>query len=605
MHGKTVLKIKLFLFFVYFASQSKDSQQIEVNLGSCINEIVTKFYPKIDYITIISAMNRNGGVIRHIMERAEFTVIVEKYPSANLNSELLKTFSLPRIYHMIILIKRAYTLHEVLSKMSQYKYAFDGKFLIAITDINPDVLATVRELKDICWRFRIINVNFITHNSKSGIDVYSYNPFLGETIYPTGECNSSMAYLKYNMFSSKTKNFHGHPFLIASLNYTFFMNLKPVNTKKRYTMSGMEGDILSLICEKLNLTCIVAYTQPNETRNVRYQNGSYTWGLGSLERRDVDCSIGYNELITLAIDSFEFTRSHYIAALSWVVSARDLVSSWARLYLSIRGEVWLILIIFISIGCAIITVVKYLPGPYYDLVFGEGNNYPLFHLYAALLGHPIPIWPTFITRYMALVWILTTFIFRMSYQGASVKFLIGDTKEPIPHSEEEMVAQGYKYVIHDSYKQVFESKNRLIQPAYVNRSIDIFKMLLSSKHKYVSYRFKDIIQFYNQQHSREGFLETTMGDVEYSSLVMYFAPGSFFRKEIDRQIKYIRQSGMIQKLRNAYIRPYSWSCNKYSAPARALQRKEVRVGFEVLIYGNIAALAIFITEHLYKYFIRN
>lgn len=595
--------ISFYFRSLYGIIQYEKVEENEISMGICVSEVVVKFYPKRHLITIINTMKRpNYGLIRDILKSAEYTIVLEKYPEIKYIEEHSETLSLHRIKYIVILLRKGYMLYGILSGLNQYKYDFDGNFLIVVTYKNSDMLDTVRELVDICWHFKIINVNFSIRNNDT-IKMFSYNPFLNKQVYITGECNSSQINLNDNMFSSKTKNFHKHPILIASLNYTFFMSLEPVQTQEHYLMSGMEGDIFNVICSKLNLTCVVAYTQPNETRNIRWQNGTYTWGLGSLYRRETDCSVGYNELLKLATDSFEFSRPHYIATLAWVVSKPDLISSWARLYASNNSEVWMTLLTLIFIGCTVIILLNYSSKFYRNLFLGERNSHPFFNLYAALLGYSIPIYPSFISRYFALVWILSTFVFRASYQAASIKFLTGDTKESIPKSESEMVARGYKYIIHKNYKEVFLAKNLLLKPIYAERNTDIFKTLLDAngKRKYVSHRFKDIIQFYNQKHYKEGILETTMENIEYSSLVMYFAPGSIFRKEIDRQIEYIRESGIILKLKNRYIRPYIWS-RKGSAPARALKKKELILAFEILLYGNISSFVIFLMELLHKRF---
>lgn len=289
---------------------------------------------------------------------------------------------------------------------------------------------------------------------------------------------------------------------------------------------------------------------------------------------------------------------YYTTNLVWIIPPGKPQSALKKLLNPLKHLIWILFIISILIGFAIITILKIAKKEIQNFIFGNEISSPGMNLINIVLGNSLYKVPfRNFSRFIFIIFTFYCFIIRSSYQGGLVKFMQLDTREPKMMSTKEMIDNNFSFYYLDSSTAYLDeipsvnSRGKIVSYEDFNQRLlhisnsDLRSAFLTSE-SHLAYRNKMAFPL---------FLDYAHDPVFSVNLVIYMQNDSCLGRKIDNILINLVCSGLVNKW-GSY-----WIDTKYmkEPPQESIQTlsmHQLEGAFNLLGLGLVAALLAFCVE---------
>jgi len=153
--------------------------------------------------------------------------------------------------------------------------------------------------------------------------------------------------------------------------------------------------------------------------------------------------------------SFMMMNSHIKAPLVYrqfyfMIPRGELYSEWEKLFLAFDIVTWCLIIFTFVIAFVAINIINcFASQSARNFIYGKDVKTPSINVLIAFFGLGQTILPTrSFARFLLMLWIIWSLIFRTCYQGKLFEYLSGDGRKPQIQSIGEMLDRNYSYFVH-------------------------------------------------------------------------------------------------------------------------------------------------------------
>jgi len=134
----------------------------------------------------------------------------------------------------------------------------------------------------------------------------------------------------------------------------------------------------------------------------------------------------------------------------FVIPRGELYSEWEKLFLAFDLVTWCFIVgTFVIAFVAIIIINCFASQAARNLIYGQNVTTPSLNVLIAFFGLDQQVLPTrSFARFLLMLWIIWSLIFRTCYQGKLFEYLSGDGRKPQIQTINEMLEANFSYFIH-------------------------------------------------------------------------------------------------------------------------------------------------------------
>jgi len=280
---------------------------------------------------------------------------------------------------------------------------------------------------------------FFTNMNESFIDLITIESKTCTT------CNESRL-LTLNRFSKATFKWESlmqQLKMIEKLNGSIFdissNDFKASEDKQKYV--GYHYDLLKETAKFGNFKYRVKNIMTDDTRNVTNFRR---------KREDSDEHDYYKNHFIKVCNHYErgFKQRLIYKELYFVIPPGERYTDWEKLFLAFDAITWYLIATTFAVAFAVIFIIQLMPEAVQHLVFGINVSSPSMNLLAAFFGLSQIVLPQrSFPRFLLMLFIFWSLIFRTAYQGLLFEYLQGDGRKPEIKSIGELLDRNFTYFI--------------------------------------------------------------------------------------------------------------------------------------------------------------
>jgi hypothetical protein len=491
-----------------------------------------------------------------------------------------------------------------------------GKFLILITEnYGEHGRATVKQLLQLLWSFKVINAVVAISHQKSALVLYTWFPYQSPGLC-TNVRETAVNYwvfedggrflLSSNLFPQKIPHdLKGCSITVSTTEIEPFVILSYSNTSSLAFAHGLEGRFFRSIMKKLNLSFKLKLPG-SEGWGEKLPNNTWTGLKGDLFNNVTELGFGGLLLDTELCEVFDCTVTYLKDTLVWHVPRAKQVPHWKGLYGVFNKKTWVVILV-LSIAVALllwrmgclsketsyVTVVKCLS-----------------QVWAIMLGVSVPEMPRASNlRLLFLIWVIYCLHINAIYLSFLTSFLINPGFEHQVRTVEELVQSKLDYGYHSGFDKYFNDSTDKILVKILSRRKHCdrdgddclkrmaergdFAMLVSKMLVQYKNAFKYVDQSGNTlfNHFHDAFLGY--------DFVMYLAKGSHLLERVDSIIQRMVQAGLLkkwwEKMKTTLRLKQAFRTEQEST---TLAFSHLQSVFVFLFFGLVISVIVFICEFL-------
>ncbi|XP_073829017.1 uncharacterized protein isoform X2 [Musca autumnalis] len=280
-------------------------------------------------------------------------------------------------------------------------------------------------------------------------------------------------------YVSKASNLHGCPLVCATWEDMPYFEVVSNEPGSKPSFRGLEGHMLEYLAERMNFTVTIRWMKDDEINRTLYDEPGM---LDELFSTGTDFVIGaFHYKPTTFYDTYTPTTTYYLSAYYFVVSAKTQpYAPFVKLLLPFKREVWIMLIVILVIGNAVIFYVTQIDRQMKHLIVGRRKQPAVYNILIISLGGPVATDPRVpFSRFLLIVWLWASFVLRNVYQGFMFDFLRHDLHKPPPTSIDQLREENYSVHMSESVYLSIEHFKGLHDVAVVlnDSEIESFPML--------------------------------------------------------------------------------------------------------------------------------
>lgn len=215
------------------------------------------------------------------------------------------------------------------------------------------------------------------------------------------------------------------------------------------------------LAKSLNFFLNITHTGPYGSFS---DNGIATGCFEELQRGRTDLIVADFWLKSNRLKFFDATTPYVNEQMIFVVSPAREISTFQRLYRPFSTVTWIMFFACIILACIVIFIVKRGSQNVQNFVFGDGVRDPYLNFCIATIGTTQPRLPRRnFARFILMLYILFSIIFRTLYAGSYYKQMQLSKKVQQVQSIEEMIEKNYQFYIFDHLMDLFDPTSRLMK----------------------------------------------------------------------------------------------------------------------------------------------
>ncbi|KAM7347846.1 uncharacterized protein ACRADG_007333 [Cochliomyia hominivorax] len=435
--------------------------EITQNLSQAIAEIVNTIYVDKLHLSVfnfqLKVANRNREYL------PEFGKIMDKTMellSENIAIRLKNDIAIPtdnQRHNCVLLVDTWESLEFLYRDLNKYHLFVKGSYFIVLLTV-PHMNHYYDELFEIFqinWRNGIIHANVLIFSVENVILLFHDLPFTRFHCRGVAPIIHNKFidghWLHKEFYVEKLKNLYGCPLVCATWeDWPYFKLLHGPPPENRPIHMGLEGQLLEYLAAKINFTIKLRWMSNEEIdQTIHNEQGVFD----KLFSNYTDFVIGaFHYKPTSLEDSYAPSTTYYMSSYYFIISSKtDIYDPFTKLLLPFGRNIWLVLIFMFIIGNIVLITVIQLNHKFKSLVVGGENKAPAYNMIVVSLGGPVPKDPKVpFSRYLLMLWLLSTFILRTVYQGFLYHFIKNDMRSPPPKFISELFSKEYRILMSDA-----------------------------------------------------------------------------------------------------------------------------------------------------------
>lgn len=510
------------------------------------------------------------------------------------------------------------------SKQVNYALFFDGYFsfrrILQNVGIQDDPITgrcllvysgtqfndkIARQIFSDLWHSRSVDVVLIWNN-QSRMEVWTYfpytKPFCGSVkplMLRSFRSNETESHLR--LFPSKTGSFKGCPLKVGSFPIAPFMMFEADDVED---ISGIEGDLLKVLAEKLDFT--ISVVEPANETMWGNEDGENSTGLvGLIYDEQVEFGISFLGISPEKNVILKPGVSHHVAKLGMVVPPGREYSSFEKLFRPLASDSWATIGSYTMVAVVVITVLKFCSVQIQEFVFGRGVRTPYLNLFRILFGYEITPGPRRnFARFLFFSWMFLTYLIRTVYLGSLFLCLQNSHSYPPMGTLDEIIASGANvYTIPpmlpllESAPQIVQNKVRVLPLKRDTLSQHIKGMSENPSVKDVLLCSIDFAARHNKKYRRTGRSIAIARDMVASySIAIYYPKRSILTHRFDHQIMQFQAAGLFTVWINRYGDYDFFRKEIISKVPERLSSKHLLGAYEIFAVMMLGCVVVFLIE---------
>ncbi|KAM7347468.1 uncharacterized protein ACRADG_007034, partial [Cochliomyia hominivorax] len=460
----------------------------------------------------------------------------------------------------------SYKKFERLLMNPKGKFERNGYFLIIYTGKEHKLLNNAKKIFRKLFSLYCTNVNILLMMDNSP-DLYTYFPFTKTKCHSSNpELYISFRNIENNftnfkagkkIFTSKLENMNGCELIVATWSYPPYIIIdKDPESGNLTRLHGIEGSLLTLMSKSMNFKMKFKIPQILDRGDV-YPNGTATGLMGMIMNAEANITImtmmNSKKRAKIAQPSNTYLHIPYVLA----IPLGPKMTSLQRLIKPFHYIIWFYFSCSLMLGILFIYILRFSGrSKLMDFIFGQGNRTPFTNLISTLFGVSIINLPKRnFARFLLVVFLLYTIIFRSAYSGALYNLLQDGRHRHTYKSINELVDNNFTIYgfpeILKLLKQTFPQANTVIINANSVRNL-LKRISYSNEEKIALCLLEYTARYYNQLNvnNRVNILDE---DIILTPIVLYMPRHSYFRHRGNNLISHILASGIIERYQAYYL----------------------------------------------------
>lgn len=388
--------------FLTFSHAKPFKPLAQFAISTILNEFFVQESPKVDVIFFKDEKRKSGeivsGILRHKNESIAMKIMegdIRNPSFMKLQMSSILIFDSPKAFKE--------TCNEITWQTHREKL---HKHLVYIANASASDIE--ENIKD---GFSIDSVDFLVNETEKSIDLVTSFMFSPQAC----RSNQLMTINKFlrktlkwessTFYPSKYRNFHGCELIVA--------------TSEDFEENDCRRQILPTIAHNLNYKIEPKIIDPSVPLLMQLL-------------RDVDLTeVGKRDISRLANDDLIFGPSYALGRATFFVPPGEPYTALEKMFLLFDLEVWIAIIVTLLIALAVIQVVNLMPLKVQNFIYGRYIRTPTFNLVAiSLTGAQLKIPGRNFSRFLLMLFIIWSLIFRTCYQSELYKYLQTDMRKP-------------------------------------------------------------------------------------------------------------------------------------------------------------------------------
>lgn len=480
-------------------------------------------------------------------------------------------------------------------------YDFEGHYLIVF---GKNYLNEIKLIFQILFELYIVNADVIVLNSEKREEealLYTFFPFeenkcgaINPILWNTFT-NKSFIH-KTNFFPKKLKNMNKCRVKVATIDTPPFMTI--FKTKNNYSVDGIDGQLLSLLSQRMNFTSVILVPDDNLWGSV-YENGTSSGCAKLVCDGEANISLGAFGLSVNTLQFMDSTYSYIQTSLAFVLPLQRPLTALEKLFGPLDTYVWLslgITAIFIGIFIKCLKSFK-------SILRLKYLSY--FEVISIFLGNAITKQTNHhFRRNLALNFLLASLIIRTAYQGILFKNLQQQNRIKETYTVNKLIDANFTFFMASSSVQLFNSMPGIQKRTQHLTFIQIpVEELNNPYNKHAYLRNKIYIDYFNFIHFKHGnYYPSTTDDIFLLPITIFLRKSSYFRNAINEEIEIYMASGLINHWIQVFAEKKNADLIKINSEPKKLTVDELLGGFEIcLMFYGISLVVLFFEIIIYKF----
>lgn len=366
-------------------------------------------------------------------------------------------------FYNLILLDTFKSFEILFDKIQADKFNFRGIYLIVLTNGSiPEIDFIFQAM----WKKSIINVNILYDNggvvNMVTYKIFSENsceqPIIGK-VNPFQ--NGTFVRRPDDLFPNKVDNLHGCGIRVVTFHRCPAVCVSK-NSNGGLIARGFDIAIIDLIAEELNFRPKMEILRGDEQWGTILEDGSTTGAITKIVEGDADIAIGNYLLRASRMKIMDSSMVYFSFPVVFAIPLGLPFGPFEKLLRPFQLVVWILLVIFLSVGVLVIVAIRFKFKRLKNFVYGTGIKHPLNNMLIAIVGGVQAKLPKRnFSRFILMMFLLFCLVKRNVYQGSLYIFLQSDGRHKEVQSIDEMHAKGFDFLMYESYSDIIESQPKI------------------------------------------------------------------------------------------------------------------------------------------------
>jgi len=345
-------------------------------------------------------------------------------------------------------------------KINPDNFDYQGHFILVLIQGK---IPEIQQIFDDLWKLQVYNVIVIFEDSHGHLSVLTFFPFR-----LSSDCSNTTpvlinefingAYTRSlsNIFPNKMENLHQCQVRVATSDripphiYTKTM----LDGSKR--LAGRDFELINALSETLNFKIVFSMhgdlgcfiTNNSASKNVQNNKSDVVI---------VDCWLRLKRL-----EIFDASTTYFTDKAVVLFPQESELSSFEKLFYPLTLVTWIYLVVFLTIGIAVIFVIERQSKVVQNFVFGRNVRNPYINMFLGILGinqHKSP--GNNFSRFLLMNFLIFTLVIRTVYQGKLYHVMQTNMKYSEPQTILEMEDRGYKFHVAEAFVSLINNSSSI------------------------------------------------------------------------------------------------------------------------------------------------
>ncbi|KAJ8727464.1 hypothetical protein PYW07_001583 [Mythimna separata] len=317
-------------------------------------------------------------------------------------------------------------VEQLLDAIIEIEMDNTGKFII-ICESPVQVECDEKDIMDLCWNYRIVNIVFIRLEATEAIG-FTYYPVadgICNNLKPVQlDCNDQYTRTTYGeVFTNKFKNLNYCPITVSTfIQPPYILNIT------NGSPTGADGDLLRILVYGLNASLKMMTPSRGTGWGWRQNNGTWMGSLADVHEDLANFSMTSAAVTLTRFSDFEISSSYFTSQVVWVTHPAQLQNVAMKLTHPFEQDMRIALVVSfcLVVFCAFIIKTSCWTSTFSKFEEDQTSRSVVFYAWMICMGQSVIKLPTRSSfLQMVFIWIWYCFLIRTAYQVYLISSLKG------------------------------------------------------------------------------------------------------------------------------------------------------------------------------------